>query len=145
MSYNRTPGLRAAAIGTHNVKRSVLQARAATSADIKAFYPEMTSSFRAWVCEVDGEVQGIIGLALIRPATGLFSSFREPLRPHLKSLTVLRLIKRVEAAMKASRAPVLAVAEPGVDTAPAILKRLGLEYAGKVGDDTIYSWVPGEA
>lgn len=124
---------------------SGLHGRAATAADVKAFYPEMTSSFRAWVCELDGEVQGIIGLALLRPVACMFSTFREPLRPHLRSLTVLRLIKRAEAAVKASRVPVWAVAEPDEPTAPGMLKRLGFEYLGCVAGDEIYSWVPGEA
>lgn len=122
-----------------------LAARPATAADVKAFYPEMTSSFRAWVCEIDGEVQGIIGVALLRPIACMFSMFREPLRPHLRSLTVLRLIKKAEAAVKASKVPVRAVAEPGEPTAPAMLERLGFEYAGRVDSDEIYTWVPGEA
>lgn len=122
-----------------------LKARAATAADVRDFYPEMTSSFRAWVCEMDGEVQGIIGIALLRPVACMFSAFREPLQPHLRSLTVLRLIKRAEAAVKASRVPVLAIAEPGMPTAPGMLERLGFEYLGLDNDNEIYSWYPGEA
>lgn len=124
---------------------SNIKARPATATDVKAFYPDMTSSFRAWVCEIDGEVQGIIGIALLRPVACMFSAFREPLRPHLKSLTVLRLIKRAEAAVKASRVPVWAAAEPGEPTAPGMLERLGFEYLGRIDGDEIYSWVPGEA
>jgi hypothetical protein len=122
-----------------------LRGRPAATADVKAFYPEMTSSFRAWVCELDGEAQGIIGLALLRPIACMFSTFREPLRSHLKSLTVLRLIKKAEAAVKASRVPVWAVAEPEEPTAAGMLERLGFEYLGRIGGDEIYSWVPGEA
>jgi hypothetical protein len=115
-----------------------LNPRPATEADVKAFYPEMTSSFRAWVCEMDGKPEGIIGIALLRPVACMFSKFNEPLRPHLKSLTVLRLIKTAQAAVMASLVPVWAAAEPGEDTAPGILKRLGFEYRGNVAGDEIY-------
>lgn len=106
------------------------------------FYPEMTCSFRAWVCELDGKVEGIIGLALLRPIACMFSAFREALRPYLKHPTVLRLIKRAEAAVKASRLPVRAIAEPTEPTAPGILKRLGFEYLGEIDGDQVYEWGP---
>lgn len=117
-----------------------LHARAATAADVRHFYPEQRCSFRAWVCEVDGEPAGIIGLALTRPMACMFSTFDERLKPHLKCLTVLRLIKRAEAAVKASRVPVLALAEPGMATAPAILERLGFVHVGSFDDGEYYGW-----
>lgn len=117
-----------------------LTARPATAADVRAFYPEHGCSFRAWVCEVDGEAQGIIGLALVRPMGCMFSTFREPLRPYLKHLTVLRLIKRAEAAVKASKVPVLALAEPGEPTAPGVLERLGFAHIGEVDGVQCYAW-----
>jgi hypothetical protein len=117
-----------------------LVTRAATAEDVKAFYPDLRCSFRAWVCELDGVVQGIIGVALVRPLSCLFSVFREPLRPFLRHLAIMRLIKRAQAAVKASRVPVLAVAEPTEPTAPGILKRLGFEYIGLFDDGEIYGW-----
>lgn len=117
-----------------------LVSRAATPEDLKRFYPELTCSFRAWVCELDGEVQGIIGLALVRPMACMFSTFEKPLRPYLKHLTVLRLIKRAEAAVKASKVPVLALAEPTEPTAPGMLERLGFEHVGKVDGVECYAW-----
>lgn len=109
-------------------------------ADIKQFYPEMTTSFRAWVCELDGEVRGIIGLALTRPAACMFSAFDEDLRPHLKSLTVLRLIKKAEAAVRASHLPVRAIAEKTEETASRMLERLGFEYLGQLDGEKVYEW-----
>jgi hypothetical protein len=115
-----------------------VRARPATAEDVRAFYPEITASFRAWVCEIDGEAQGIIGLALTRPLACMFSAFREPLRPHLKSLTVLRMIKRAEAAVNASRVPVLAIAQDDEPTAAGMLERLGFEHVGEFEGDQIY-------
>lgn len=120
-----------------------LTSRAATAEDVRAFYPEITASFRAWACDLDGEPQGIIGLALTRPAACMFSTFKEPLRPYLKSLAILRLIKRAEAAVKASRVPVLAIAEPDEPTAAGMLERLGFERLGRFEGDEIYQFLPG--
>lgn len=112
--------------------------RPATSDDVKAFYPDMHCSFRAWVCELNGEVQGIIGLALMRPIACLFSVFREPLRPYLRHPAILRAIKRAQGFVMASRVPVLALAEPSEPTAPGLLKRLGFEYIGAFDEGEIY-------
>jgi hypothetical protein len=117
-----------------------LVSRPATAADVREFYPDWKCSFRAWVCELDGQVQGIIGVALLRPVACLFSAFKEPLRPFLKSLTVLRLIKAVQALVAASRVPVVALAEPGEPTAPDILTRLGFAYLLTNEDGEIYKW-----
>ena len=120
----------------------MIRGRAATAADVKLFYPEMTTSFRAWACDLDGEPAGIIGLALTRPVACMFSTFREPLRPYLKSLTILRLIKKAEAAVRASRVPVRAIAEPSEPTAEGMLTRLGFEYLGTFNGDVVYEWEP---
>ncbi len=115
-----------------------LAVRAATPDDVKNFYPDLGCSFRAWVCELDGEVQGIVGVALTRPNAGMFSVFREALRPHLRHLAILRAIKAAQAAVKASRVPVLALAEPGEPTAPKLLERLGFEYIGAFDEGEVY-------
>lgn len=114
--------------------------RAATAQDVNQFYPDVTASFRAWVAEVEGEVQGIIGLALTRPYACIFSAVNEPLKPLLKTMPILKLIKRVEALFKARGLPVLAIAEPDLMTAPAILQRLGFEYLQEVDGDEVYVW-----
>lgn len=116
--------------------------RAATAADLRHFYPELTASVRAWVCEIDGKTEGIIGIALLRPIACLFSTVREALRPHLRHPTVLRLIKRAQTVMKTMRAPVWAAAEPDEPTAPRILERLGFNYLGEFEGDAIYEWRP---
>ncbi len=117
-----------------------LVSRPATPDDVRHYYPDITSSFRAWVCEMDGERRGIIGLALTRPVACMFSTFDEELRPYLKSLTILRLIKQTEAAMKAGKVPVRAIAEALEPTAPAILRRIGMAYIGTHENDDIFEW-----
>ena len=120
----------------------MLASRAATFADVKKHYPDQTASFRAWVVELDGEAKGIIGLALTRPFACLISSFEPELRPHLKRPAVLRLIKKTEAAIKASRLPVRAIADPNEPTAPGLLSRMGFEPLGKFAGDEIWEWSP---
>jgi hypothetical protein len=117
-----------------------LTTRPARPEDIRRFYPEQTASFRAWVAELDGEPAGIIGIALTRPVAGAFSKADEALKPHLRHPAILRLIKRTEAAIKASRVPVLAIAEPGEPKAPAMLQRVGARPLGQFDGQDYYGW-----
>lgn len=116
--------------------------RSATTADVNRWHPGVTASFRAWVCEVDGEPEGIIGFALTRPFACMFSAFTETLKPHLRSLTVLRIIKRAEAALGQITLPVLAIAQDDQPTAPQILQRLGFVPVGEFDGAQIYQWNP---
>lgn len=115
--------------------------RPATAADVKGLHPGGTS-YRAWAAELDGETAGVIGLALTRPRACLFCSFDEALRPHLKSMPILRLLKKVEATFKRRGLPVYAIREKSEPKAEAMLKRLGFEYVGDVDDEHVYEWGP---
>lgn len=95
------------------------------------------------VCEVDGEAAGIIGLSLTRPYATLFSAFDEKLRPHLKSLTVLRLIRWAGDLCGQSCAPVMALVDPDEGhqaTAPKMLRRLGFEHVDTIGGDQVWRY-----
>lgn len=92
--------------------------------------------------ELDGEKAGVIGLALTRPQACLFCAFDEALRPYLKSLTVMRLVKRVKTLIEERGKPVMALREPDEDKAPALLARLGFKYIGIVDGDEAYEWNP---
>jgi hypothetical protein len=116
----------------------MIVARPATREDVQKFYPGETCSFKAWVAEMDDEPRGIIGLALTRPQACMFSAFEPEFRPHLKSLTVLRLIKKAERAVKDSRTPVVALAQADEPTAPIILKRLGFKPMTTTDDGEIW-------
>lgn len=118
----------------------MITVRTARQEDVSRYYPDMRCSFVAWVCELNGAVVGMIGIAKLRPVAAMFSVFEEVLRPHLKSLTILRLIKRAEAAVKASHVPVLALAQPDEPTAPTILQRLGFTFVGSFDDGDYYGW-----
>ncbi len=122
-----------------------ITSRPATAADLREFYPGMTSSFRAWVAEIDGKPEGIIGIALLRPMACMFSAFSDALRPLLRHPTVLRLIKRAQAAVRACGAPVGAAVDPNEPESPKILSRLGFRPAGWVDGYEMYVFNPGVA
>lgn len=115
-----------------------LRSRPATAADIQRFYPGLSASVRAWVCEVDGQPAGIMGIALMRPAHSIFSIVTDELRPHLGSIVVGRMTKRLGAAIARCRAPVLAVRERGEPKAAHLLKRLGFRFHMLLDGDAIY-------
>ena len=118
----------------------MITTRAATSADLELFYPDLSASVKAWVAELDGRPEGIIGIALLRPVACLFSRFNEVLRPWLRHPAVLRLIKKAQAACRASRVRVWAGAEPDEPDSPRILERLGFEPIGEICGDRIYEF-----
>jgi hypothetical protein len=120
----------------------MIVSRPATYDDVRRYYPDVTSSFRAWVCEVDGVVSGIIGVTLTKPYWCLFSVVDDALKPFLGSVKIGRLIKRVQALVEQSKVPVMAIAQPGLDTAPIILRRLGFEEFGVIDGDSVYQRRP---
>lgn len=117
--------------------------RPATAADVAGLHPEAAgTSYRAWACDLDERPVGVIGLALTRPRACLFCGFDEALRPHLRSMPVMRLLKSVETMFKARGLPVFAIREASEPKAGRILERLGFEYIGIVDGDEIYEWNP---
>jgi hypothetical protein len=84
---------------------------------------------------MDGELAGVVGLALTRPRACLFCWTAEKLKPHLKSVGVLRLLKKVEAAMHERGLPVYAIREANEPKAAEMLARLGFIPFGEVDDD----------
>lgn len=118
-----------------------LRSRPATTDDIRHFYPGVGCSFKAMVCEMDGAPAGIIGIALARPVASIFCTFREALRPHIKSLTVLRLLWWLKDSIAALRGPVFAIREKGERQAVHILKRLGFRFHGLSDEgDAVYRY-----
>lgn len=107
--------------------------------DVKLFYPTMTSSVRAWVAELNGEVVGIIGVALLRPVGCAFSQFKPALKPFLSHPAVWRLIKHMQEAMERSVVPVRAIVEEGV-TDHRVLQRIGFRYVGRIDGDGVYEY-----
>lgn len=121
----------------------MITTRPATSADVAELHPGAEgTSYRAWTCDLDGKPAGVVGLALTRPRACLFCSFDETLRPYLKSVAVLRLLKKAEALFKARNLPVYTIRDKAEPKAPAILARLGFEYLADVEGDEVWGWSP---
>ncbi len=117
--------------------------RPATASDIAGLHPEAAgTSYRAWACDLDEQPVGVIGLALTRPRACLFCAFDEALRPHLKSMPVMRLVKGVHDLIVSRGLPVFAIRDRNEPKAAAILERLGFAHAGIVEGDDIYMWEP---
>lgn len=115
--------------------------RPATAADVAGLH-DSTASYKAWACDLDGELVGVVGLALTRPRACLFCWFDETLRPHLKSVAVLRLLKKVEATMRKRGLPVFAICQADEPKAPSILSRLGFVPFGEVEGEQVWEFTP---
>lgn len=91
-------------------------------------------SMRADVAILNGEVVGVIGVAREREYGRFFSDISPKLRPHLRSITILRAIKAAMRFVEGYGGPVLAEAEH--DEGRRILGRLGFEHV----DGEFYIW-----
>jgi len=119
-----------------------LTTRPASIRDIER-YPEYAGvSLKARICEVEGEPAGIIGIAFTRPYPSIFSDVSDALRPHLKKLAVLRLVKWLKEEVKARRVAIRAFQEESEPTAPTVLKYLGFEPIGKFEGQMVWERRP---
>lgn len=101
-----------------------MRIRFATAADVEAYYGEQPDqTLRAMVIEKDGAPLAIAGLALEGDRFQAFSEFKPEMEPYLKSMTVLRFVKRVQAMIQAAPLPVVAFSKGD----PALLERLGFQ------------------
>ena len=101
--------------------------RNATAADILAFYGGPTpGTLRALVAEMDGEVVGVIGIVRERQWGKFFSDSKPKLQPHLKSITIMRAIKRALRFCEEYRGPVLAQAHDAESC--RLMHRLGFTH-----------------
>lgn len=117
--------------------------RPATAADVAGIHPGIEGvSYRAWAADIDGVKAGVVGLALTRPRACLFCWFDEALRPHIASVKILRLLKKVHNLMIERGKPVYALRDKNEPKAEAILARLGLTFAGDEDGEAIYVWEP---
>ena len=118
----------------------MIVSRPATAEDVRRVHPDVSCSFKARAVELDGQLAGVIGIALARPVRSIFCWFSEELRPHLKCLTILRLLKWLEREIASQRLPVFAIRERGEPRAPHILKKLGFEFFDLIGGDAVYRY-----
>jgi len=118
----------------------MITTRPATKDDVMHFYPDITASFRAWVVELNGHVEAILGIVMRRPFATLVSVVNDALKPYLKHMAVLRLIKKVQGVCEKYKGPLVAIAEDGEEGAPLLLTRLGFVHYGVVDGDELYIW-----
>ena len=86
-------------------------------------------SIQAFVVTLDDEPEGIIGIAKDKTESRLFSEYKPALSPYLRSMPVLRLIKKVMRLVEDHRGVVYAVAQH--DEGKRLLERLGFEDCGE--------------
>lgn len=89
---------------------------------------------RAIVAVMDDEVVGVIGLAREDEYGRYFSDFKPVLHPYLRSITILRAIKRSMEFVRRYRGLVMAEAEH--EEGQRILRRLGFEHV----DGEFFVW-----
>ena len=77
-------------------------------------------------------------MALTRPTPWVFCWFDERLRPHLRSITVLRMLKQLDIWLSGIQIPVAAVRDKKEPAAPHILKRLGFKFHSLHEGEAIY-------
>lgn len=119
----------------------MLTLRPATRADVEGLHPDAAGcSYRAWAGEIDGKQVGVIGLVFTRPRACLFCKFTEEARPYLKTMTALRMLKKVKTLIEDRGKPVYAIQEPGEPQAPAILTRMGFEFSEEIEGSRIWTW-----
>lgn len=95
------------------------------------FYGRLPSeTMRAVVVTLDGAVVAIMGLALGRYASRLFSEFKPEFEPYLRTMTVLRAIKAGLRLLDEHAGRVYAVAQH--DEGARLLTRLGFIEQGEL-------------
>ncbi len=109
------------------IASSEIVIRAATARDIVEFYGELPSgTMRAMVAVMDDEVVGVIGIVREQLWGKFFSDSKPKLQPHLKSITIMRAIKRSLKFCDDYRGRVLAVAKDAESC--RLMHRLGFTH-----------------
>lgn len=123
-----------------------IKVRKATAADLETIYEGMPpATMRAYVALVDGKPAGVAGLALgglsnARAVPEAFCEVSDELKPHIKHPAVQWAISRVVRMIRNHPRPVVAIADPEIPGAPALLTRLGAAYVGSCSEGEVYQW-----
>lgn len=111
-------------------------AEPATAKDIIEFYGEShRQTLKADVFRLDGELMGVTGTARVDNQMMMFSDIKEEFVPHLKSMAVLRTIKKMQRIAENSRLPVVATIDNKYG--PELIERMGFKHV----EGDIYVWV----
>ena len=114
--------------------------RYATAADIDRYYGDQPppQTLRAVVLTLNDTPAAVIGVARQDQCSQLFSEYKPEFRPHLKSMSTLRALKRVMQIVKESKLPVYALAEEQEPDSARILARLGFVPE----NENVFRWQP---
>lgn len=101
----------------------------ATAELVHRFYGRSApNSFRGWVCLIEGEPAGVVGLVNEGEHRVAFSDIAPAYRTERRA--IVRGIQLVRGMIEASALPVYARANPDEPTAPGLLARLGFVSTG---------------
>ena len=106
--------------------------RPASAKDVEKYYgaPAIVTMKAMVVC-VDDEPQAIVGLSRWQDHARYFSEYKPEFEPHMKTMPVLRAIKKSMEWVKQSPMLVLAIADN-----PPLLDRLGFTHL----HEDVYIW-----
>ena len=125
--------------GIHSASSSqalAITTRHARSEDIVGYFGEpQIGTVQAYVAEADGKVVGVIGIIREFGYGRYFCDFRPELQPYLRSIPIMRLLKKSMSLVKAYRGPLISVAEHGEGC--RILNRLGFTHL----EGAVYAWL----
>ncbi len=113
----------------------LIESRFATAADIIKYYGEPhRGTMRAFVILLDGKPAGLIGIVREGGIGKFFTEYKPELQPYVKSITIMRALRRSLDWCRAYRGPVIAVAAT-VESC-ITMNRLGFEHM----DGVYYGW-----
>ena len=94
----------------------------------------MRGTVRAFAVTMDGAPQGFIGIVRENGIGKYFTDYSDKLQPHLKSITIMRALKKSLDWCREYRGPVIAIAETAQGC--MTLNRLGFEHL----EGNYYGW-----
>lgn len=110
----------------------MIETRFATAADLETFYGHTwPQTIRAMVATLDGKPVAVVGLVRNDGVNALFSDTAPEAEPFLKSIKIMRMVKKVMKFVESSRLPVVALADN-----PTFVERLGFTQV----DGELYRW-----
>lgn len=113
--------------------------RLASAADLDAYYGERPrQTLNAVVLTLNDAPAAVIGVARQSGYAQLFSQYKPEFRPHLKSISTVRALKRVMRIVEESKLPVYAIAEKEEPESTRILTRLGFVP----DNENVFRWQP---
>jgi hypothetical protein len=104
-----------------------ISTRRANAQDIRDYYGDAPrETIRAYVADINGSIVGIVGIFRSKDSGIFFSEFKPELQPYLKSITIMRTIKKALSLCDEYRGPVFALADNAESC--RLMNRLGFTH-----------------